>query len=90
MINWAPTEEQEILQNVATLLATGVGSVPLSRALGTPQDVVDTPQSVAGARLQADAIKAVRTYEPRASIRSMTLSATPEGKLTATAVLGIP
>lgn len=85
MINWAPTVGEEIAQNVRTLLATEPGSVPLSRALGTPQDVLDTPQSVAGARLQADVIRAVRTYEPRVRVRRVRLKATADGKLEAIA-----
>lgn len=89
-INWSPTPVQEVLQNVETLLATAPGSVPLARALGTPQDVLDTPESVAGAQLQAAAIKAVRTYEPRVSITGVALSATPDGKLSVTAKVGAP
>lgn len=90
MINWAPTPAEEVVQNVATLLATAPGTVPLSRALGTPQDVIDLPQSAAGARLQADVIRAVSTYEPRVAIKSVTLSASADGRLVATATLGAP
>lgn len=87
-INWAPaTVLDEVLQCVNTLLGTAPGSVPLTRALGTPQDALDTPENAAGARLQADAIRAVRTYEPRVAIRSLTLTATSDGKLTAVAKL---
>lgn len=90
MINWSPTTAQEVVQNVETLLATAPGSVPLSRALGTPQDVIDQPESIVGAQLQAAVIKAVRTYEPRVAIKSVTLSASEDGKLVATATLGAP
>lgn len=90
MINWSPTSAEEVAQNVRTLLATAPGSVPLSRALGTPQDVIDLPESAVGARLQADVIRAVRTYEPRVAIKSVTLSADSDGKLIATALLGGP
>jgi Bacteriophage baseplate protein W len=90
MIIWSPTPTQEVVQNVETLLATAPGSVPLSRALGTPQDVIDLPESAVGARLQADVIKAVRTYEPRVAIKSVVLSAGEDGKLVATATLGAP
>ena len=90
MINWSPTTVEEVVQNVNTLLATAPGTVPLARALGTPQDVVDLPQSAAGARLQADVIRAVRTYEPRVAVKSVTLSADADGTLVATATLGAP
>lgn len=89
-INWAPTTVQEVTQNVDTLLRTAPGSVPLSRALGTPQDVIDLPESAVGARLQADVIRAVRNYEPRVAIKSVKLSASADGKLVATATLGAP
>jgi phage baseplate assembly protein W len=86
-INWAPTTAEEVVQNVRTLLVTAPGSVPLSRALGTPQDVVDLPESAVGARLQADVIRAVRTYEPRAKVTSVTLVIAGDGKLAATVAL---
>lgn len=87
MINWNPTTAQEVVQNVETLLATEPGTVPFSRAMGTPQDIVDQPESIAGAQLQAAVIKAVRTYEPRAPIKSVTVIATADGVLSATVLL---
>jgi phage baseplate assembly protein W len=91
-INWSPTTAEEVVQNVRTLLVTAPGTVPLSRELGTPQDVVDLPQSAAGARLQADVIRAVRTYEPRAEIKSVVLTSDGvDGALNATATMvGVP
>ena len=53
LIAAAPTQAEEVVQNVRTLLATAPGTVPLARALGVPQDMVDLPQSAAAARLQA-------------------------------------
>lgn len=90
MINWSPTTTEEVVQNIETLLATEPGSVPFARAMGTPQDVVDLPESVAGAQLQAQVIKAVRTYEPRVAIKSVKLSSGGDGVLVATATLGAP
>lgn len=87
MINWSPTPAEEVVQNVQTLLVTAPGSVPLARAMGTPQDVIDQPQSAVGARLQADVIRAVRTYEPRVAVRAVRLSADSDGKLIAAAEL---
>lgn len=80
-INWNPTVAEEVVQNVRTILATGAGSVPLSRTLGTPQDVLDSPQSVAGAQLQAAVVTAVRTYEPRMKIARVKLTPSADGKL---------
>ncbi len=89
-IIWAPTPVEELMQNVATLVGTETGSVPLSRAMGTPQDIIDQPSSIAGARLRATIIKAVRTYEPRAGIDAVTLTATADGNLSATVEVGAP
>lgn len=89
-INWSPTSAEEVVQNVSTLLKTEPGSVPLARALGTPQDVVDQPMSVAAALLQADVIKAVRTYEPRVAIKAVRLANDGDGRLIATAEIEEP
>lgn len=90
IINWDPTEEEEILQNVATLLETETGTVPLDRAQGTPQDLIDSPQSIAAALLQSTVIKAIRTYEPRAAVKSVRVTGTVDGTLEAIATLGTP
>jgi uncharacterized protein len=90
IVKWAPTPAEEVVQNVATIIATETGTVPLARALGTPQDVIDQPQSVAGSRLQAAVIRAVRTYEPRVAIKSVTLSADDDGRLSANVIVGEP
>lgn len=89
-INWAPNEAEEVLQNVQTLIATEPGTVPMSRDMGMPQNAVDAPISTASALLQAAAIKAVRTYEPRAAIKAMKVSGDADGKLTVTPTLGTP
>ncbi len=89
-INWSPTQGEEVAQNVRQLLKTAPGTVPLSRALGTPQDALDTPESAAGARLQADVIRAVKTYEPRVKVRRVRLSANSDGHLVAIAELVAP
>jgi phage baseplate assembly protein W len=90
MINWNPTPAEEVVQNVRTLLVTAPGTVPLARAMGTPQDVIDSPESAVAARLQADVIRAVKTYEPRVKIKAVTLAADGDGKLTATAEIVAP
>lgn len=89
-INWSPTPVEEVLQNVKTLIATDVGTVPFARDLGTPQNVVDLPTPIAGARLQASVIRAVRTYEPRVDISALRLSSTEEGKLDVDVEVGPP
>lgn len=89
-INWSPTPVEEVVQNVRTLLATAPGTVPLSRAMGTPQDTLDTPESAAGARLQADVVRAVKIYEPRVKVKRVRVTAAADGVLAATAELVAP
>ena len=90
IVNWNPSPVEEVVQNVRCLLATETGSVPLSRALGTPQDMVDAPESVAGARRRAAVSRAVRTYEPRVKVARVRLTADSDGKLSAVAELAAP
>lgn len=89
-INWSPSPVEEVVQNVRTLLATAPGTVPLSRAMGTPQDTLDTPESAAGARLQSAVVLAVKTYEPRVKVKRVRVTATADGVLAATAELVAP
>lgn len=87
-INWAPSVAEEVVQNFETLLATEPGTVPLERALGVPQDVVDQPVSAAAALLQAAIFTATETYEPRAPLTKVTVAADVEGRLKVTTKLG--
>lgn len=90
-VNWAPaTEADEVVQNVRTIVATGTGTVPLDRSFGTPQDVVDIPMSIAGARLRASVIEAVQTYEPRVAVTRVTLEGTADGSLSVGVAIGAP
>jgi hypothetical protein len=71
-INLAPqTVEEEVLQNVAMILATPQFSVPLDRGLGLKQEFVDKPLPAAQAILVAEIIDAVETYEPRATVENV-------------------
>lgn len=68
-INFAPsTIEQEVLQNVATILATVRNTVPYDRALGINPDYLDDPTPVTRSRLIADIISAIHSREPRAKV----------------------
>ena len=50
------------------------GEVPYERVKGLDPRIVDSPASVADGRLRQDADWLVNTYEPRAEIRSITVS----------------
>ncbi len=82
-VNFAPeTVVEEILQNVRTIISTTISSVPLDRDFGIDASYVDKPTAKAQAMLSSDIIRAVRTYEPRATISSISFTADIDGKLT--------
>lgn len=61
-----------ILQNVAIILATRKGDVPLCRGLGLSQTFVDKPMPVARVLLHADVKESVEQYEPRVEVVDVT------------------
>jgi len=71
-INLTPeTVDEEVIQNVAMILATPQFSVPLDRGMGLPQRFIDKPLPAAQAIIIAEIIDAVETYEPRAIIENV-------------------
>ena len=72
-IDFAPQDEvAEILQNVRTILATRVGSIPLHRDFGISWEAVDKPLPVARTLLKVAVVDAVREFEPRAKVVGVT------------------
>lgn len=57
-----------VLQNIAIILATRKGSVPLYREFGLDQSFLDRPIPVAKPMLYAAAKEAIETFEPRATV----------------------
>jgi len=68
-INFSPaTIEEEVLQNVKTILTTVKYSVPLDREFGISATMLDDPMPVAQAKLSAEIVGAIRRWEPRARV----------------------
>ena len=81
-IDFAPaTEAAEILQNVRTIITTTQYSVPLDRDFGINADMLDLPMNVAQARLQSEIITAIKKYEKRVEITSISFTGTADGVL---------
>jgi len=57
-----------VLQNVAIILATPKGSVPLYREFGLSMDFVDKPMPVARTLLVSAITEAIHEFEPRAEV----------------------
>lgn len=71
-------EGEEIAQNIAVLLASPQGSIPLERGMGLPMNFRDQPNSVAQAMLESELASAIDEYEDRASLSAVSTT-TGEG-----------
>jgi phage baseplate assembly protein W len=72
-INLKPaTTAEEVMQNVAMIISTPRGTVPLDRGFGLSQDYIDKPINVAKALLLADIMDTVPKYEPRVQVDDVT------------------
>lgn len=71
-INLTPeTVDEEVIQNVAMILATPQFSVPLDRGMGLSQRFIDKPLPAAQSLIIAEIIDAVETYEPRVTVENV-------------------
>ena len=57
-----------VLQNIAVILSTSKGSVPLYRSFGLNTDFLDKPIPVAKTMMVAEVREALETWEPRATV----------------------
>jgi phage baseplate assembly protein W len=77
-VNFAPaTTAEEIFQNVRTILATPVYSVPLDRAFGVNAELLDLPLPVAKAKLTAEIVQAIQKFEPRVEVTRISFTGEP-------------
>lgn len=56
-----------VLQNIAVILSTPKGSVPLYREFGIPFDILDKPIPIAKNMIIAPVREAIERWEPRAT-----------------------
>ena len=71
-INLTPeSTDEEVIQNVAMILAIPQFSVPLDRGMGLQQQFVHKPLPAAEALLIAEIMEAIANYEPRATIENV-------------------
>ena len=84
-INFAPaTIAEEVMQNVRMIISTVKYSVPMDRAFGIDGAIVDRPINIAKAHLTNEIFRAVRRYEPRATIEAIDFNGDESGTLTPT------
>ena len=72
---------KEVIQNVRTIVTTIKYSIPLDREFGIDGSIVDLPMNVAKARLTNEIFHAIKKYEPRAVIESITFQGDETGRL---------
>ena len=61
----------EIIQNVKTILATAMGTVPLDRDFGIDTSLIDLPMSVIKPLLIKEVKEKIEKYEPRVKFVSI-------------------
>ena len=81
-----PYRVNAVLQNIALILATPKGSVPMYRDFGLSQEFLDKPAPVARAMMVSSVREAIEEWEPRAAVKqiSFTESGLEPGKLVPT------
>lgn len=81
-----PDTVNAVLQNIALILATPKGSVPMYRDFGLSQEFLDKPAPVARAMMVSSVREAIEEWEPRAAVKqiSFTESGLEPGKLVPT------
>ncbi len=67
-------EVAEVLRNVAVILATPKGSVPMYRDFGLDQSFLDKPMNVAKTLAVIPVKEAIEQWEPRAVYKGITMS----------------
>lgn len=83
-VRWSESDTvNSVIQNIAIILSTPLGSVPLYREFGLDMTFVDKPEPVARVLMIAAVQTAIPRWEPRAAVRSVTPQADPDrpGKL---------
>jgi len=83
-MDWDPTTEEEVAQNVRSLVATAQGSQPMARSLGMPIEAVDAQVQAAKARVAAALQRQILTHERRAEVARILVEHDGEGRLVPT------
>lgn len=80
-VNFGATGVEEVLQNVAFILSTMIGTCPLDREFGWEPDL-DDPIDVAQATNTARIIQAIQEHEKRAIVDEVQVTGNPlDGQL---------
>lgn len=72
---------QSVIQNIALLLNTKKGTVPMYRNFGLPMEFIDKPIDVAETMATVEISDALEEFEPRAELSDLTITKTADGKM---------
>lgn len=78
-----------VLQNIAILLNTKRGTVPMYRDFGLPMEFVDKPIDVAENMAYVEISDALEEFEPRAKLEEVYFEKTANGKMSITVEVSI-
>lgn len=71
-IRWSEEDTvNSVLQNIAIILSTPKGSVPLYREFGLDMTFIDKPIPVAKVLIIAEVTQAIQRWEPRATVKNV-------------------
>lgn len=65
---------KSVLQNIAVILSTPKGSIPLYRSFGLSMEFLDKPAPVAKVLMISEVREAIEEWEPRATVLGVTFS----------------
>ncbi len=72
---------RSILQNIAVLLCTKKGTVPMYREFGLSMEFVDKPPEVAETLAFSEISEALEMFEPRAALDDLYFEKTKDGNI---------
>jgi phage baseplate assembly protein W len=71
-IDFDAAGNDEIVQNIKTILTTRAGTVPMDRDFGVDMDIADLSMEAVKNQLTVDYINKIKKYEPRAEVQKVT------------------
>lgn len=72
---------RSIIQNIALLLNTKKGTVPMYRDFGLPMEFIDKPVDVAETMAVLEVSEALEKFETRAVLKDLSLEKSKDGKM---------
>lgn len=72
---------RSIIQNIALLLNTKKGTIPMYRDFGLPMEFIDKPIDVAETMAVLEISEALEKFETRAKLKNLSLEKSKDGKM---------